>query len=425
MVRILQSLVNDAGQPPDQLAESPSTAWSDTEGAGEGPDSARPKAAIEPKPFALDELGPQAMATLVGVDKVFASRLLKAMRAEDPLATLQAIPGPEPLKKFIGKATRKGVSRVVGKEATAAVDAFDRLIRDEAGNRTDLDIMLSAWVPGSRRSLEVANKQRMHRAHAQLHGVSSLAQFNTTILMPNESQPDSIDVGMIFGQIGIHRTRPGAHIRFVTRSLHRSADRRPHTFDGEPIDALTGTTVRSIDSLTSAVLSVEGIGSTIIYTLEGTAFGPKSATNFVFGEVTRNAVSRFRAAESSRRQFFFSNVSAPTQLLSFDLVVHKELYQEQVPELMLHDTVFLGNADVNDPLRAPDELDFEESLQSISFSSSAMSLHAAPQYVGLVTRSLRSLNANPDDFRVFRCHIDNPIYGSQVSMCFVPPPRPE
>ena len=53
--------------------------------------------------------GPVALGKALGLDKVFTSRLLKAVRkSHDPLATVHTIPGPEPLGRFLKAARRAG-----------------------------------------------------------------------------------------------------------------------------------------------------------------------------------------------------------------------------------------------------------------------------------------------------------------------------
>ena len=95
--------------------------------------------------------GPQALATRLGIDKVLASRLLKALRAGDPLAVVNRAPGPEPLRRVLDAAESLGVAEATLSPAREAVDRFERLIRDEIGDRSSLDAILAAWVPDARR----------------------------------------------------------------------------------------------------------------------------------------------------------------------------------------------------------------------------------------------------------------------------------
>ena len=45
--------------------------------------------------------GPQQLAKELGVDKVLASRILKAMRAPDPMSVIHRVPGPEPMRRLL------------------------------------------------------------------------------------------------------------------------------------------------------------------------------------------------------------------------------------------------------------------------------------------------------------------------------------
>src|SRR6266545_3291142 len=54
---------------------------------------------IESSPFS--GLGPIEVARTLGVDKSFASRLMSALRASDPLVALSLLPGVVPLRQFV------------------------------------------------------------------------------------------------------------------------------------------------------------------------------------------------------------------------------------------------------------------------------------------------------------------------------------
>src|SRR4051794_10136657 len=55
------------------------------------------------------DAGPLRLAAALGVDKVLASRLLKAVRSTDAISIMHRSPGPEPLRRVLRASERHGV----------------------------------------------------------------------------------------------------------------------------------------------------------------------------------------------------------------------------------------------------------------------------------------------------------------------------
>ena len=94
--------------------------------------------------------GPQQLAETLGLDKGFSSRLLKAIRSRDPVVLAYTIPGPEPLRRLVKAAARRGVARELAQAADSEIDRFAALI-DSAGDRSTLDGIVGSLLPDARR----------------------------------------------------------------------------------------------------------------------------------------------------------------------------------------------------------------------------------------------------------------------------------
>src|SRR5688500_753452 len=82
---------------------------------------------------------PQWLARTLGVNTVLTSRVLKAAQHRDPLAVVNMIPGPEPLRRLVTSAENKKVDPALIRAARRAVDRFAELIETEACDRSGLD----------------------------------------------------------------------------------------------------------------------------------------------------------------------------------------------------------------------------------------------------------------------------------------------
>lgn len=379
-----------------------------------------------------DARGTVGLARHLAVDKVLVSRVLKALRTGDPIAVLHHLPGPEPLRRLVRAAQSAGIGQALVAAADTAVQRFDLLVREETGDRSTLDAILSGLVPAARVGFELRRKQAAYRAMSQLKGVTARLNVASVLLHPG-SDPNRIDVVWIFGTLGIQRLRAGVPIKFASRRLGpETAPRAPRTLRGEPVDAATGLSHLRLDEYCSTPvpeLLVQRAGDVLHYTLADEGFGPRSAVDLVFAEVNRNEIDRWAAAAPNahgreRRTYFFAEVPIPTEALLFDVYSHEAIFGGREPELSVYDTALEGIASPNDPGRDIDRLDTSESIATIPLGAGAAPSSDAPVYATLIADVCARLGWSLERFRGWRTRIDYPMYGSQVTLSFAPPPAP-
>jgi hypothetical protein len=366
--------------------------------------------------------GPAELARTLGIDKVLASRLLKAVRRKDPMAVLHLIPGPEPLRRVLRAAAKRNVSAERIAAAREAVDGFETLIRREAGDRSALTAMISAWLPEARAEFELRRKQAAFRAMSQLKGAAMETSLATVLLHPSEDA-QHLDIVWLFGLLGVQRLRPGSGVRFASRRLAKEgAPRLPRTLDGVPVEGFDGLRLDEFCSSPPARLNVHHVGDVVHYTLGDDGFGPRFTTDLVFAEVNRAELARYLPPEQRRKRHVFAEVSTPVKVLVFDALLRDDVFPGSEPALFIYDTTFDGVADVNDPTRDIDRLDLCESIQPLGRGITKFRTTEVPRYAELLRHVCVKLGWDGKRFRGYRCRIDYPIYGTQVAMAFDAPP---
>ena len=315
--------------------------------------------------------GPQALAGELGLDKVLASRVLKCVRAGDPMATVHAAPGPEPMRRLIRAAGKKGVAADLVTSALDAVAAFDQLIRRDIGDRSALDAIIAAWLPEARREFELRRKQSLFRATSQLKGAAADLTLATVILNP-AADGETLDVVWIMGLYGLQRLRPGVVVKCTSRRMADvDSPRHPHALDGVVGDDFDALRLDDFCAAPPAPIARRAVGETMHYLLAGESFGPGSETDLLVAEVNFAEIPRYVPAGSGRRGYVFAEVSTPSKRLLFDCFVHEDVYPRRDPQLLIHDTTFEGVADLNDPTRDADRLDLLETIQQLGYGVGA------------------------------------------------------
>ncbi len=369
--------------------------------------------------------GPVALAHALGLDKVLASRVLKALRQQDAVAALYFMPGPEPLRSLVKAAERRGAPPAVATATRAAIDDFERLIDVHVGDRSLLDSILSAWIPDARAEFELRRKQAAFKALSQLKGVQADVVLATCLLAPSDD-PALMDVVWIHGLTGLHRVRPGVVVKIASRRMSAEPSaRRPQTLAGQTIEDTAPPLVPDFCSRPTPEVHVHRVKDSLFYTLGGDGFGAGSAVDMMFVEVNRSELKRpvrpagaTDAWSEARGAYFFAEAVVPAKSLQFDIIAHEALFAGQEPVLRVHDTAFEGVADVFDARRELDRLDLLESIVPLGKGLSGVRSGGVPRYQDLIRDVMTRLDYDAARFRAFRCEIDYPLYGSQTSMIF-------
>lgn len=362
--------------------------------------------------------GPQALAKALGVDKVLASRVLKAARSADPISATHRMPGPQPLRRLVQAAARRGAPPATIARATGAIDRFETLIAQHIGDRSLLDTILSAWVPEARREFEIRRKQSAFKAISQLRGVEARALLATVLLAPSK-EPGRIDVIWINGLIGVHRVRPGVTVRVATRRMPGDSNsRQPSTLEGQAIEGDATPLLPEFCSTPLPKLGVRRVGDAVFYTLADDGFGAASAVDVVFAELSRGDLRRYVPPGAGRKAYVFAEVVPSAHVLQFDVLVHEDLYRGQDPALRIYDTSFEGVASANDPTREMDRLDMLESIEPLGVGLSKFRSADVPRYADLLRHVVSSAGFDAERLRGYRARIEYPIYGSQVTAVF-------
>lgn len=369
--------------------------------------------------------GPQALAKTLGLDKVLTSRVLKATRSRDPMAFVHHSPGPEPLRRLLRAARKNGVGGDRIRPAVEAVEGFEQLIRQDIGDRSALDAIISAWLPEARRDFELRRKQSAFKAMSQLKGVMAQTNLSTVILNPSDDDAN-IDVVWIFGLLGLHRLRPRVNVKFTSRRMaNGESPRQPTTLDGRPVEGVEDARLDQFCDAPPAAMNMMSAGEVVHYTLADPSFGPRAAFDLVLGEVNLREMPRYVPRALGRKGNVFAEVGTPVKSLLFDVLVHEDVYPSSEPGLFIYDTALDGVADLNDRARDIDRLEMIETIQMLGRGAAPLRIAEIPTYVELLRYAFDSLGWSDTAFRAYRCRIDYPVYGSQVVMAFDPPSPPQ
>ena len=352
---------------------------------------------------------PNQLSRLLGVNRDISGRVLNATRADHPLAVTHVIPGPEPLRKLLRAARRKGVAAEVIDDAEAAVSGFETLIREVAGDRPALDAIISSLLPPARERFELAAKQTIFKGTSLLRGVAADTWLHAALVHPSADDVGHHDVAYIYGTLGLRRVRPGIPVKFTYRQFGtRTHPMQP--LDGDELDAYCDRPVAPLETVADEAGEV--------FALAGDEVGPASASDKLLAEVRPSAMGRVAADRPRNLKSLFVAPSVPVKLLVFDVLLHADAYPGAEPVLYMYDTTVEGMASVNDPARDADRLDVQERVSVLGRDVAALTLTEMPRYGEMLGHVTERLVWDLSAFRGYRCRIQYPMYGAQACLAF-------
>lgn len=356
------------------------------------------------------------------LDRSLTSRLLRALEMDDPLAALYRMPSPQGLRLIL-KAVRKAVdSAEPVARAEEALTELEHLVTTEVGDWKDLNAALCGWVPEAREQFEMVNRQAAFRAMSNLRGVTADAMVSVTLLHPGSANADWVDRAGITGICRMRRLRPGTPMGFLHgSSIAPPPGTRRLSLDAKPIDPKHGPPLlRTFSTSPTPDFEVRVEGDIVHYLVKGDGVGIGSLADLYFADVMRGRYPAHKAV-SPRLATPGAVIDVPVKTLIVDVLVHKDVWPGVEPELRMYDTAVRGIANPTDPSRDMDRIDVLETILNLGTQSSRFRTTEVACYSDMVRFVCEKLGWDSECFRGFRCRVEFPVYGTQVSMIFKPP----
>lgn len=357
---------------------------------------------------------PVELCGALNVNKDLSSKVLKALRQQDPIAALRLMPGPEGLRSLIQAAARCNVDDTRLDAAREAVADFDELVRGVAGSRAHLDAIVSSWLPEAREQFELRHKQAVFTGISNLKGVAADVSLQVGMIGPG-TEEGYLDTLSVIGLVGLRRLRIGTPIN-LTSAAKGTESKSPieTTLDGRPVtEDPAGLFLEPYCSQPMPEIVVSHCGKLVHHLLGGNSVGLQSAVDVFMAEQISN-LSRLESLNPPKRRLSVSaEIELPVKTIVFDMLLHRDIWPNCDVELAVYDSSFIGDVDPNLPENDIRRMHQIESMQSLGTGVSHFRIAEVPHYVDILRDVCNKRGWNPDAFRCYRCHSQYPVYGSQ------------
>lgn len=360
----------------------------------------------------ISTLRPLPLARALGVDKNLAWKVSKILSASTPNEVFKHLPGNSGLEIILAAAIKRGGQPSTISRTKKAIRSISQLVEHHLGDRSTLELVLDAMSDSDTDRLLLSRKLAF-RGNSGIWGMQAATRINTAIVAPSRTHPGLIDQATIGGWVDFRRLRPDAEwalFRRIVKSRNSSSSEEPIDLSQSPdgpmlIPAFCSKTLPPIQ----VVKEPSGI---VVYELDSSPVGNTGAFTCFFGSIIRNIGSRYATA-GENSAWFGGVISAPVEMMIFDVLVHRELsfISNLTPTLY-------GNMAINET--------FPSQRERLPLKIDRIDLGSPPiadtphvrNYNDLITHSIERCNWNMADFRGYRFMLQFPPFPSRLVLSF-------
>ncbi len=357
--------------------------------------------------------GPTELGRTLQVDTKLAWKITNLLERTDPFEAGLYVPGAQAMKRFFAAAAALDAPSEFLDRAQHDCAEFDHLVREHAGDRRSLDMMLAGQVSTEHRTAQLEHQKNAHRANSYLWGVQALMQLKTVIVAPSKD-PLRLDAIVLNGFVDLRRIRPRAPWR-IASAYSVDDDGNVNTgFDWSPLDADLAVErptdgpplVREFCSANlPEIETLPGEAGAVQYAFREGPVGRRGAITCVIGEVLRAVEPRYRAA-SFEVFGTYLRLHTPVEVAVLDVIVHRSLFEQFAPTAHLFSGLYSG--ELFKRHLDCDELPLFEHVEPVGAAGDVAWLPEMPRYRELIRGAMERLGWDPVAFDIHRIRMAFP-----------------
>lgn len=352
---------------------------------------------------------PSELADRLSLDPKLAWNLARCLEMTDPFSSARFLPGPTGMRTFLRAARRCEVSGELLQNARDAFDAFDQLVTLHAGTRKCFNAMAAGLSKAGRERCDVEIHRLTFEGNRYVWGVQARTVFRANIIHPSESRM-MWDLVTLRGTIDLRRMRPHVAWRFsrissvdsshTIRTSMRRASLDPRSATGLPL---------LLDFCTQPVpqfLPVLGPTGEEEFEFVASSVGNTACLTCVTGEIVWSVEPTYRTPLYTQ----FSTIMrlrTPAESVVFDLLIHRDLFADAEPlRAELYSDLFGGGPSLR--YQPSDLLPLHERLADLGEGLDGAACSEIPNYVKMLEYAFRAMGRNPQEYRLYRLHLQFP-----------------
>ena len=348
-------------------------------------------------------------------------QVFSVLRSGTSIAAANHVPRLPSLRRLLDAAEGMSVRPTLIAAVQTAVQEFDHVVKVHAGDRSAFDAMVAGVSPGgSSESIDLLHRRMAYRSLSHLWGMQ-VETFSRLVLVRPSASGKGTDECMLNNKLRVRRLRPGVSSRvhgFLERPLPRRAEAQQVL---EPVDKEAAKTygVPLLPEFCSQPVptfkTVRTEDGWNYSELAGEELGRRSAVNLTFSGIYRELP--FKTNGDGRPMVSVGTLmTIPTEMLIFDLAVHRPTYGQVTPEAVVYGA--LRGSEPPEGSNQAQQLPIRERVLSLGGGADAVQTPEVAQYPEMFRYVCGILGWDPEEFDVYRLRLAFPVLSSDVKLQF-------
>jgi hypothetical protein len=364
----------------------------------------------------------------LGIDKTLAWQVFKFAAANNAIVAGAGLPGSAALATFLKTAGRKGVSPDSVRGARSALEDFDRLVTEHAGDRKTFDVLLGGLAGEDGEQIDLPSRRQAFHCTSRFMGVQARARFGCMALHPGTSG-ELGDIVVVSGYIDLRWLR-ATHAPFVINTFRTTdtddVQRRAPVHQPLDLEAAKPSGVSFLSQFCSQPLprirEHTNAHKFLVTELVGDGVGKRSSVTYVTGELIRGVGERFRD-EHNQYLRHYRMVRVPSETHITDVLIHDGMIGKAKGEAFVLGDFRCTDGSVDG--RERDLLPIKCEVEHLGRGVDVMSTRDVPRYAEMMRYAFDHVGWNAEKFDVYRCRLEYPVLPSTVVVQFDLPEKPE
>lgn len=347
---------------------------------------------------------PQEISRRYGLDKTLAWKLSRLVTESDALVSVVHAPRLPGLQLFERAMAKHGAPTPTLASLRFAIEQFEAFVSENAGDRDVMEIMITS-------THQRANAKRLEQfrkdgfvANSAVWGVSAKTHYALRMMLPNDKQPDMIDMVTVSGFLEFRRLRSDVPWTVSTLSQWQlESDITPTAIF--PLDERTNIPFAA-DFCSKPLPPMKAIPDgkdKTRFMLDPGPVGNAAAADVLLGWVHYATASK-RAIVPGERGEHGVLLTTPVEMLFHDLFIHESFDFAMKPQAHMYSMMPNGPGyPANAP--GPQVLPVPADIVEVDGSTDTPEV---PCYAPLMESLMQRLNSNIQQFRGFRVKVKYP-----------------
>lgn len=359
----------------------------------------------------------------LGVDNSLSWQVFRLLSSKDALGASRFVPPHASMKRVFKSARGLGMPVARVEAAELAIEEFEEMVRNYAGDRASFGSMLAGLLGngsgGAMRHADLQNRKAIFKGHSYYWGMQVETRVISSVIGPSRDYPGKFDYGQVRNLLGLVRFRPEANMPVDRHNIHKfdmakvEVERRP--LDPETFERCGAPVMGRFSSAPLPEFHCEVEEAGIVRTeMLSDEVGQKSRMDLTFGTMMCGApISRnlegTRGAVSNHPRIWI-----PAKQLIVNMLMHRAAF----PREKLHPFIKVqGHAvlpDRGDLRDSRGVLPFPERLEYVGTGDSGAHTLDVPRQLEMLRCVVDAGGWDLEDFDVYRLKIDYPLLDTTI-----------